>query len=248
MAWPTSGSNSTYILSEQHNQFVVTGYNVQGMLLGDSGNIITGCSSFCSIRDTWINPMYLDPNHENDGMLPMAVHVAERGWFHSIATHMLDNSARNSVLQTAVPVVLEWAVASTRIVPPGMTFPDGSSGSNSSCPIDAARSACRSSHSICHNVIDNYRTGYVCRCKDGYDDNPYLDGGGGCQDINECALSVKCFCVCTNTAGSYDCRCPRGARGNPYIADSCIKSSLGLSVDIGVGSWAGLLVLAVGAA
>jgi len=190
----------------------------------------------------------LDPNHENDGMLPMAVRVAERGWFDSVATHMLNNSAGNSVLQTAVPVVLEWAVASTRIVPPGMTFPDGSSGGNSSCPMDAARSACRSSHSTCHNVVDNYRTGYVCRCKDGYDGNPYLAGGGGCQDINECALPEKCFGVWTNTAGSYECRCPRGARGNPYMQDGCIKSSLGLSVGLGVGSGAGLLVVALGAA
>jgi len=223
-----SGSNdSTYILSEQHNQFVVTGCNVQGTLLGDSGNIITGCSSFCSIRDTWTDPVvsndprngtatcsgigccetaipigrpsysvqfkYLDPNHENDGRLPMAVRVAERGWFDSVATHMLDNSAGNSVLQTAVPVVLEWAVASTRIVLPGTTSPD-SGGGNSSCPVDEARSACRSSRSTCHNVTDNYRTGYVCRCKDGYDGNPYLAGDGGCQGMHRArGTAVRCL-------------------------------------------------------
>ncbi|RLN23206.1 wall-associated receptor kinase 2-like [Panicum miliaceum] len=256
-----SGSNSTYIVSEQHNQFVVTGCNVQGTLLGDSGNIITGprngtatCSGIgcCETAIPIGRPSYsvqfkyLDPNHKNDGKLPMAVRIAERGWFDSVATHMLNNTAGNSVLQTAVPVVLEWAVASTRIVSPGMTFPDGGSGGNLSCPIDAARSSCRSSHSTCHNVIDNYRTGYVCQCRDGYDGNPYLPGDGGCQDINECALPGKCFSVCTNTAGSYQCRCPRGARGNPYMADGCVKSSLGLSVGLGVGSGAGLLVLVLG--
>jgi hypothetical protein len=48
--------------------------------------------------------------------------------------------------------------------------------------MDAARSACRSSHSTCPNVTDNYRTGYGCPCQDGYDGNPYLDGG--CQGMH----------------------------------------------------------------
>ncbi|RCV25661.1 hypothetical protein SETIT_5G183200v2 [Setaria italica] len=271
-----SASNSPFILSERRNQFVVTGCNVQGTLLGDSGNIITGCSSFCSIRDTWINPVVsspasgggcsgigccetpipigrpsyavklkaLDPNHENDGMLPMAVRVAEQGWFDGVAAQMLNGSvASSSVLQTAVPVMLEWAVASIMIVPP-----HANGIGNSSCPVDAARSACRSSHSTCRNVTDNYRTGYVCQCQDGYAGNPYLAGDGGCQDIDECALPGKCFGVCTNIAGGYECRCPRGARGNPFMANGCIKSSLGLSIGLGVGSGAGLLVLVLGAA
>ncbi|CAO2205983.1 unnamed protein product [Urochloa humidicola] len=279
-----SGSNSTFILSERRNQFVVTGCNVQATLHGDSGNIITGCSSFCSIQDTILNPVVstpgagaiagcsgigccetpvpigrpsydvkfkaLDPNHKNGGKLPRAVRVAERGWFDGVAARMLNGSvASEAVLRTPVPVVLEWAVAAIRVVQPGMiTVDPGSTARNSSCPVDAASSACRSSHSTCRNVTDNYRTGYVCHCQDGYAGNPYLAGDGGCQDIDECALPGKCFGVCTNTAGGYECWCPRGARGNPFMANGCIKSSLGLSIGIGVGSGAGLLVLALGAA
>ncbi|CAO2200576.1 unnamed protein product [Urochloa humidicola] len=266
-----SGSNSTFIVSERRNQFVVTGCNVQGTMLGDSGNLITGCSSFCSIQDTWVNPVVsnpsgggcsgigccetpipigrpsyavklknLDSEKEYTDLLPMAVRVAERGWFDGVAARMLNGSvASEAVLRTPVPVVLEWAVAAIRMVPMGM---------NSSCPVDAARSACRSSHSTCKNVTDNYRNGYVCHCQDGYAGNPYLAGDGGCQDIDECAIPGKCFGICTNTPGAYECRCPRGARGNPNIPNGCLKSSLGLSVGIGVGSGAGLLVLVLGAA
>ncbi|CAN6342138.1 unnamed protein product [Urochloa humidicola] len=271
-----SGKGSTYVLSERDNQFVVTGCNVQGVLLGDSGNVIIGCSSFCSIRDIWINPVVSDsgdgtaacsgvgccqtpipiglPSYtvqfkfldlEYTGRLATAVRIAERGWFDGVPTQMLNESATDSASRTPAPVVLEWAVASTPIAPPGTGAADAG---NSSCPVDSARSACRSSHSTCKNVTNNYRTGYVCHCQDGYDGNPYLAGDGGCQDIDECALPGKCFGVCTNTTGAYVCRCPRGARGNPNIANGCVKSSLGLSIGLGVGSGAGLLIIALGAA
>ncbi|KXG32614.2 hypothetical protein SORBI_3003G175100 [Sorghum bicolor] len=268
-----AASDSPYVVSEWRNQLVVTGCNVQGTLLGGSGNVITGCSSFCSIDDKWTGAVVTTPDEgatacsgirccetpipigrpsynvqfkyldvENTGLLPVAVRIAEHGWFDSVAAQMLNNSVRDSTLGTPVPVVLDWAVASTPIVP---GTPAADAAGNSSCPSDAARSACRGSHSACHNVTNNYRTGYVCRCQNGYDGNPYLSSG--CQDINECEVPGNCFGICTNTDGSYECRCPRGASGNPYVEHGCIKSSLGLSIGLGVGSGAGLLVLVLGA-
>lgn len=272
-----SGRGSTFVLSEQRNQFVVMGCNVQGTLLGSSSNIIIGCSSFCSIRDMWTNPVVSTstpgnystaactgvgccqtpipigrPSYtvkfkildvEYTEILPNAVRIAERGWFDTVASKMLNKSATAEEENRApVPVVLEWAVKSNLVVPPISS----GDATNSSCPTDAVGTACRSSHSTCHSVTNNYRTGYVCQCQHGYAGNPYL--AGGCQDIDECALPGKCFGLCTNTAGSYECRCPRGARGNPHIADACVKSSLGLSIGLGLGSGAGLLVLVLGAA
>jgi hypothetical protein len=211
-----SGSGSPYVVSEWRNQLVVTGCNVQGTLLGGSGNIITGCSSFCSIDDKWAGAVVTTPGDgatacsgirccetpipigrpsytvqfkyldvENTGLLPVAVRIAERGWFDSVAAQMLNNSARDSTSLTPVPVVLDWAVASTPIVP---GTADADAAGNSSCPSDAARSACRSSHSTCHNVTNNYWTGYVCRCQKGYDGNPYLSGEGGCQGTHVVTL------------------------------------------------------------
>jgi hypothetical protein len=207
--WGGLGSSrgTTFVVSEQRNHLVVTGCNVQATLLGDSGNVITGCSSFCAIRDSWANPVvsspgngaapcsgglgccetsipigrpnytvkfrYLEETHEYDDVLPLAVRVAEVGWFNSVATEMLNKSA--SRLTTPVPVVLDWAVAAA-LVWPGPR----DDGVNSSCPPPGkAWSACRSSHSSCLNVTTNYHSGYVCRCDKGYDGNPYLDDG--CQ-------------------------------------------------------------------
>lgn len=212
--WGGSGSgnsSSPYVVSERRNRLVVTGCNIQVTLVGDvaSGNIITGCSSFCSITDSWTGavltttgqedaacsgigccetpipigrPTYgvqyrnLDESHELDGEVPTAVRIAERGWFDGVvAARMLNKSLSDATARTAVPVVLEWAVASTPVVVPGVAPDSG----NSSCPVDAAKSACRSSHSSCHNVTGNYRSGYVCRCWEGYAGNPYL--ADGCQ-------------------------------------------------------------------
>ncbi|XP_062219467.1 wall-associated receptor kinase 2-like [Phragmites australis] len=272
--WRGLGSDrgSTYIVSEKRNQFVVTGCNIQAMLVGGSSNVITGCSSICSITDKWTGavvsspgsgscsgigccetpipigrPSYgveikhLDSSNELTGRLPMAVRIAEKGWFDSVAAQMLNNSERDTSLQTEVPVVLEWAVASTPVVLPGVA-----ANNSAACPTDAASSACRSSNSYCQNVTGNYRSGYVCRCQEGYDGNPYV--ADGCQDIDECALPGKCFGVCKNTLGSYVCQCPSGAHGNQHIKDGCVKSYLGLSIGLGVGSGAGLLFLVLGAA
>ncbi|WVZ51376.1 hypothetical protein U9M48_002528, partial [Paspalum notatum var. saurae] len=268
----SSGVGGPYVVSEQLNQFVLTGCNAQATLLGDSGNIITGCSSVCSINDKWEGyvlsapsgsagacsgigccqtPIPIGrPNYtvqfrlldtEIANALPTAVRVAERGWFD--AAQMLNASAPDSVVRTPVPVVLEWALDSTLMIPG-----DGDGSRNSSCPMDAASSACRSRHSTCHNITGNYRTGYVCQCERGYDGNPYLAGDGGCQDINECAIPGTCFGVCTNTAGGYECRCPRGARGNPFMEGGCVKSFLVLSIGLGVGSGVGLLLVVLGGA
>ncbi|XBI43696.1 hypothetical protein VPH35_108433 [Triticum aestivum] len=249
-----------FVVSETRNQFLVTGCNVQATLLGETGNVIVGCSAFCAVNDRWSSaatssleevakcagigccetpipigrPSYgvefkwVDPNHEKDGELPASVRIAERGWFEGVSAALLNTSLTDTSSRTAIPVVLEWAVESRPLPQPQDTL--GTSG----CPQDKARSACRSSLSSCLNVTGNYRTGYVCRCEDGYQGNPYL--ADGCQDVDEC----------TNTAGGYICQCPSGARGNPHVKDGCVKSSLGLSVGIGMGSGAGLLLMVLG--
>ncbi|VAI21164.1 unnamed protein product [Triticum turgidum subsp. durum] len=189
-----------------------------------------------------VNFTGMDPAQEMDSLLREAlVRVAETDWFGTSAARA--NSSRGA----AMPLVLEWVVDSKRLRqaedPPGWAA--------TGCPNDAGTSECRSSHSSCSNVTNNYRTGYVCRCKDGYQGNPYLAGAGGCQDVDECAQPDKFMCsgVCTNTPGGYHCVCPPRSRGNPRIRDGCVKSSLslGLSIGIGIGSGAALLFLVLGA-
>ncbi|TVU33841.1 hypothetical protein EJB05_15653, partial [Eragrostis curvula] len=270
-------NRSPYIVSEWRNQLVVTGCNIQITLLGKASiNLITGCSSFCSINDYWSvavltslgdggatacsgigccetpipigRPTYavqyktLD-GYELEGQVPTAVRIADReglvrGRRHPDAEQVIEGNHGPGCGSRDTGVGAGVHGGSTLATP--LVLPNADNG-NWSCPRDPARSACRSSHSCCRNVTGGYRSGYVCQCEEGYDGNPYIDGG--CQDINECEQPRKymCFGVCENTVGSYKCRCPHGARGDPNIAGGCLKSLLGLSIGIGLGIGAGLL-------
>ncbi|EAZ10087.1 hypothetical protein OsI_32396 [Oryza sativa Indica Group] len=246
-------STSPYIVSETLNQLLVTGCNIQAILLGSGGNIITGCSSFCSIDDKDTGDMFrspgnkcasigccqqqvsigrpsyrvvlltnLDETREFSGRVPEAVRISELGWFDGLAADLLNESLADTSLRKPVPVVLEWAVAST-------ARQNKQAPNNWSCPTagEARRSACTSSNSKCVNVTDNYRSGYVCQCEDGYTGNPYVPGG----------------CQCINIPGSFLCQCPPGA-----TSDRCVvKSKLGLIIGVGIGSGAGLFIMALGA-
>ncbi|KAL5201548.1 hypothetical protein ABZP36_035902 [Zizania latifolia] len=264
------GDGSPYVVSESRNKLVVTGCNTMGILFGKNGNAIVGCSPFCSINDYWASsvtsisgdkcsgvggccqmPIPIGrPNYHvklsdqvMSGQVPNAVRIAEMGWFEEHAAELLNKSLTDTSLKMPVPVVLEWAVASYPVILSGVPQYD-----NSSCPTNTSKSACKVLNSQCHNAAGNYRSGYVCRCQEGYEGNPYLlPNAGGCQDIDECKLSgTVCFGECINTPGSFFCQCPHGTSGNATIGD-CRKSYTGLSVGIGVGSGAGLLVVALGA-
>ncbi|XP_012455323.1 wall-associated receptor kinase 2 [Gossypium raimondii] len=56
--------------------------------------------------------------------------------------------------------------------------------------------------------------GYLCKCNDGFQGNPYLSNG--CQDIDECETLKPCnkFGTCHNTPGSYYCSCPHEFKGD----------------------------------
>ncbi|RLM70062.1 putative wall-associated receptor kinase-like 16 [Panicum miliaceum] len=169
-----------------------------------------------------------------------------------------------------MPAVLKWAVTSD--VVPFNESPDG----NATCPRDLGSTTCHSRHSTCTNLYSLlrpfgiYNDSYTCRCRDGYQGNPYLPDG--CQDIDGCTLPNKCYGHCTNIPGDYICECPQGSSGNARILNGCLVYpqpqashrppahpglskidnfvSLyvlpGLSIGLGVGSFALLLLLFLG--
>ncbi|XVE60238.1 hypothetical protein DITRI_Ditri05aG0112400 [Diplodiscus trichospermus] len=57
-------------------------------------------------------------------------------------------------------------------------------------------------------------TGYLCKCSNGYEGNPYLPEG--CHDINECKISSPCDqnADCYNSTGSFKCICRGGYEGD----------------------------------
>ncbi|XP_042392573.1 wall-associated receptor kinase 2-like isoform X1 [Zingiber officinale] len=118
---------------------------------------------------------------------------------------------------------------------------------------DAAKNkstfACRAQYSSCFDASatrNHSGSAYRCKCKEGYEGNPYIPNG--CQDIDECnSSSPICKGVCINTNGSFNCLCPLGTSGDP-LHGACIPNKkkillLGLSVGASIG--VGLLFLCI---
>ncbi|KAH6801421.1 hypothetical protein C2S52_001885 [Perilla frutescens var. hirtella] len=84
--------------------------------------------------------------------------------------------------------------------------------------------------------------GYLCRCKQGYDGNPY--GTGGCQDIDECRDNpCDSNSICNNTSGSFSCMCRKGYSGDGRKnGRGCVLSKI-TNIFIGVGSGLGFFLL-----
>ncbi|CAE5958144.1 unnamed protein product [Arabidopsis arenosa] len=94
------------------------------------------------------------------------------------------------------PVLLDWSIG------------------NQTCEQVGSTSIC-GGNSTCFDSTT--RTGYVCRCYEGFDGNPYLSPG--CQDVNECTTSSTIYkhnCsdpnTCRNKVGGFYCKCQSGYR------------------------------------
>ncbi|KAK7275581.1 hypothetical protein RIF29_16700 [Crotalaria pallida] len=124
------------------------------------------------------------------------------------------------------PLVLDWSVG------------------NETCEAAKRRYdyACMN-NSFCDDKDLDY--GYRCRCKEGYEGNPYHPDG--CVDVDECKTS-KHTCIselnCINTDGNYTCFCPNGQSGNGTEKVGCYKDKKLTKVVIGVS--VGVLALSTG--
>ncbi|TYG51171.1 hypothetical protein ES288_D10G235500v1 [Gossypium darwinii] len=73
--------------------------------------------------------------------------------------------------------------------------------------------------------------GYLCKCNDGFQGNPYLFNG--CQDIDECETLKPCSKsgTCHNTPGSYNC-CHRKPQNSERFRILAVALGIGLSIGL----------------
>nr|VDD56474.1 unnamed protein product [Brassica oleracea] len=121
--------------------------------------------------------------------------LAEIGTFHFDAPEDLKNLRNVSEF----PLVLDWSIG------------------HQTCEQVGNRSICSTNNNTCFDSV--LRTGYNCKCKEGFEGNPYLSNEHGCKDINECTTNStinKHNCsdpgTCRNKVGGFDCKCQSGYR------------------------------------
>ncbi|KAF3943220.1 hypothetical protein CMV_030198 [Castanea mollissima] len=129
-----------------------------------------------------------------------------------------------------VPMVLDWAIG------------------NETCEVarrNITTFSCKG-NSACSDL--KTRSGYQCKCKEGYRGNPYLPNG--CEDINECVDPTLNSCIsaenCVNTEGSYHCRCPKWHHGKGRKDGEGCDADLLLVLKIAIGFGISFLMMIVG--
>ncbi|XP_050108743.1 wall-associated receptor kinase 2-like [Malus sylvestris] len=242
-----------YTISKTKNVFVAVGCDTYAFFIGYRGEekYTTGCMSICDNlgnaidqRDTCsgigccqtkipsglqnrtvtLGSFYNYTDVRDSHRCSYAFLVQESEFnFNSTSFRELNDATR-------VPAIIDWVIG------------------NEACDIAAKNEstfACKA-NSYCHNRSSG---GYICRCRSGYEGNPYLPGG--CQDIDECKAPDSCSIgTCINTAGNYTCKCPKGYKNDDPDKKSCIKDNgrakLSLLVIISLGASGGFLLLLSG--
>ncbi|XP_044476139.1 putative wall-associated receptor kinase-like 16 [Mangifera indica] len=240
-----SRSLSRFSVSNTENKFTVIGCDSYGYVEGSIGEKIyrTGCLTICENKNSVYNgsctgngccqidipkgltqinvSAYSFKNHSLvSGFNPCTyAFVAEKSRFNFSTDYL------SKLTQDQFPLVLDWTI------PVNETCEEANSTSCYACKENSER-----------YVREDYG-GYLCRCKNGYEGNPYLSNG--CQDVDECSGPHNCTHICNNEEGSYSCKCREGFHGDGRKdGEGCIPDvHLLVKVALGVGiSLAVLLV------
>ncbi|GMI78371.1 wall-associated kinase 2 [Hibiscus trionum] len=207
---------SVYNVSNTRNKFTAIGCDTYAYLSGFIGNksYSAGCMSLCNrfedLVDGSCSGFGCCQIQIPDGLKTIVVeaysfnsHVNVSDFNPCSYAFIVEESrfrfsleyVRSIALDQKFPVSLDWVV------------------SNETC-VEAAKNpsnyACRRSE--CYEPVSG--SGYLCKCPDGFNGNPYLPEG--CSDIDECNIRNPCDenAICYNLPGSFDCRCKGGYEGD----------------------------------
>ncbi|KAF7012826.1 hypothetical protein CFC21_026978 [Triticum aestivum] len=157
-----------------------------------------GCCQATMLPQTHYDTVTMESHDHNDCTYAMLV---DKSWY-SFTSLDLDGDVflrRNNA--SGVPVAVDFVITNHSCPRHGQQVPEGY--------------ACTGDNTICVQLpLDDDNEGYLCRCSQGYQGNPYIQNG--CQDINECEKPdlYPCHGTCNNREGEYECACPAGTKGN----------------------------------
>ncbi|KAM2273662.1 hypothetical protein ACFX1S_043570 [Malus domestica] len=151
--------------------------------------------------------------------------VVQEGKFNFFSNMLGSDYLKNASL----PVVLDWSVGNetcTNVVEKKQVM-------NYTCQ----------GNTTCYDVENG--SGYRCKCKDGYQGNPYLNG---CYDIDECKVPELNTCKqnCINTEGNHTCSCHKGYHGDGRKDGEGCTPDRTFVIQISVGISVGLVSLLMG--
>ncbi|XP_056698462.1 wall-associated receptor kinase-like 8 [Spinacia oleracea] len=245
-------SGSPFTLSHTANNLTVIGYNDYA-LIGDSGGTSpyeaplyyrAGCITMCAnltvmkpgscsglgccqtsvpigLQDFTIDLYTVENRQRQKEYVP--AEYCSYAFFAKVgnfsfggASDLTTNGTVEKRTKQEVPVVLDWAFERY-----------------TSCKEAKKKNICQSNA----ECIDSEAGGYRCKCRSGYEGQPYLEPG--CTDIDECA-SRPCAKYCKNVAGSFNCSCPSGYSGDGFKSgrgcypDGLLKIITNLASGLGI--------------
>ncbi|XP_057469325.1 wall-associated receptor kinase 2-like isoform X2 [Actinidia eriantha] len=241
---------SKFSISNTKNKFTAVGCDTVGTIQVSRNNDLaaTGCISRCSNSSYVANgicsgigccqssiPRGVGYNHISlasyknhtdvwDFNSCSYAFVVEEGEFNFSTSYLRDFK------QVRLPMVIDWAIGN-------MTCQNTKTSE--------ANYAC-GDNSECYDRENGF--GYICKCQNGYQGNPYLSDG--CQEINECDDSNLNMCVhknkCENKPlGNYTCRCPKGYHGDGRSDGEGCTANRFLIIQIVIGFFVGVTAILV---
>uniref|UniRef100_A0ACD5ZIM0 Uncharacterized protein n=1 Tax=Avena sativa TaxID=4498 RepID=A0ACD5ZIM0_AVESA len=212
-----------YFVAEGRNNLVTIGCDVQVVLVGENGTLVSSCAPFC-LDDEGVAMIDVPVC---SGVLCCQAPILIGRASYGLQFHRLGNQSSSIIYPTSI-VESDYSI-NMKYFYSNLTVPAllGWAISSSVCHTNGSSHSCRSKHSFCRNNTKPFEFGSTsihgqnCGCSGGYQGNPYISHG--CYDINECDYPdiYPCYGDCKNTPGGYDCQCPRGFKGNASKAKGC---------------------------
>lgn len=191
--WYVDLKDTPYRFSDSANKFTIIGCRTLAYIADqdDVGKYMSGCVSVCrrgeltslingtcsgkgccqtaipkglDYYQVWFEQSMNTSGIYNRTPCSYAV-LMEASNFSFSTTYLTSPFEFNNTYGGEAPVVLDWAINTANTCEEAMG--------------NLTSYACKSDNAKCINSSDT--TGYICRCQEGYQGNPYLKGPNGCQ-------------------------------------------------------------------